>query len=1155
MMMTIPPICTRSVFRMVPTLAAAFVIFCTVSCYPVFAADRVVLQLRWDNQFQFAGYYAAKWQGFYEEVGIDVEIKPGLTRNKKIVSAIQEVAEGRAQFGIGGADIIKGIDEGYPLVLVAPIFQHSAAALYTRKDTVINTPADFLKLKVARRVGDLIDIEFQAMLKAEGVDPKEVMPYRHKPGIDHLMSGEVDVMPGYSINIPFTASTKGVSIKEFRPIAYGVDFYGDSIFTSQKIVKDNPELINRFKAASIKGWEYALEHPVELVLRISEELPRVRPLKNTVKFNTYQSEAIRRLIPYPEVEIGHINPDRWYRMYTYLNELGLVSQPLSLEECIYNPERLEQLQNERRDQVLPWALAVICLTLCIFVAWLYLLKKTVSAKTSELRLLNEQLLKSEAKYRNLVDMAQEGIWVIDKDSNTRFVNPSMAQMLGYSPEEMQDRPLFSFMDSAGIALASQKIERRKEGVTETHDFEFLKKDGTRIYVTMVTAPILNSEGEYDGAIAGVIDITHRMETERTLKESEKRFDLAMRFTNDGLYDWDLITDDIYFSPGWKKMLGYEPDELEDTFSRWEQLTHPAGVEAAWKMLEEVISGDRDRFELEFQMKHKNGSWVDIFSRGNVVFDDNQKARRLVGTHVDITERKKYENELKVMTAAIDNSLNGFDIVSGDSSFLYVNKAYVKMWGYESAEEIIGTSPADHCVDPEMPREIIRVLQERGEYEFELEAKRKDGSRFDVLMYARLAHDEHGNEIFPTTCIDISERKKAQREKDLLERQLHQAQKMESIGNLAGGIAHDFNNILASVLGFTELAIEDAPKNSEQMGNLQEVYGAGLRATELVKRILAFARQTDETPQPVKPRIIVNEVLKLLRPSLPTTIQIDHEITSTATIEANATQLHQVILNICTNAAHAMRERDGVLTLRLRDTTLNKKCSWTDMGLSYGNYVELTITDNGVGISPEIMDMIFDPYFTTKEVGEGTGMGLAMVKGIVETYKGKIQVQSEPNVGTTFTILFPTTKDGGRLEPYLISDPAKGSEHILFVDDEPPLARLGARLLESLGYQVTSRTSSYEALELFKEKPDYFDLVITDMTMPHMTGDELACEVKKVRPDMPVVVCTGYSTKISEEQAAQIGINAFTYKPLSKVDLATIVRKVLDAVSDGSGTGE
>ena len=259
----------------IPNIIFVLLIIAFFSGNPSNAADKIILQLRWDNQFQFAGYYAAKWKGYYEEAGIDVKIRPAVTKDG-ILSAVKEVGEGRAHFGIGAADILKAMDEGAPLVLVASIFQHSAAGFYTRKDTSVRSPVDFLKLKVARRVNDLIDLELQAMLKAEGIEPEQIKPYPHKPGMDHLLSGEVDVMPGYSINIPFVANAKGVSVREFLPLQYGIDFYGDSIFTHKRVVQESPDLVERFKRASLKGWEYALSNKEEIILRIVNELERAR---------------------------------------------------------------------------------------------------------------------------------------------------------------------------------------------------------------------------------------------------------------------------------------------------------------------------------------------------------------------------------------------------------------------------------------------------------------------------------------------------------------------------------------------------------------------------------------------------------------------------------------------------------------------------------------------------------------------------------------------------------------------------------------------------------------------------------------------------------------------------------------------------------------
>ena len=389
-------------------------------------------------------------------------------------------------------------------------------------------------------------------------------------------------------------------------------------------------------------------------------------------------------------------------------------------------------------------------------------------------------------------------------------------------------------------------------------------------------------------------------------------------------------------------------------------------------------------------------------------------------------------------------------------------------------------------------------------------------------------------------IDLTDIKK-------MEKELMQARKMESIGNLAGGIAHDFNNILASILGFSELALDEVEKGSSMEDNLREINAGGLRAKEIVKQILAFARQSDEQLKPTRVDVIIIEALKLIRPSTPSTIEIRKNIESSSLVRGNATQIHQMIMNLCTNAAHAMQDNGGIMEVTLKDVHFGEE---TDIpaGLEQGKYVELTISDTGSGISPEHIESVFDPYFTTKDTGDGTGLGLAMVRGIVDSYGGTIIVDSTPSIKTVFSIYLPvTSKLDQNTAPETEEPLAGGDESILFVDDEPSLARMGTRILESLGYTVTSKTNSLEALELFKAQPGRFALVITDMTMPHMTGDRFAMELKQIREDVRIILCTGYSNKVTAEKAQEIGINAFTYKPFSKADLASTVRDVLDNV--------
>jgi len=393
--------------------------------------------------------------------------------------------------------------------------------------------------------------------------------------------------------------------------------------------------------------------------------------------------------------------------------------------------------------------------------------------------------------------------------------------------------------------------------------------------------------------------------------------------------------------------------------------------------------------------------------------------------------------------------------------------------------------------------------------------------------------------------DISRIKDLEKESLRIQAQLQQAQKMEAIGTLAGGIAHDFNNILSAVIGYTEMALADMPQGTSQHRNLQEVLKAGSRATDLVKQILTFSRQTEQELKPVQINQIVTETLKLLRASLPTTVKISQDIQSDSAALADSTQIHQVIMNLCTNAAHAMSANGGQLKIDLSDVVLGGSFIKQHPYLSPGVYIKLRVIDTGHGMEKAILDRIFDPFFTTKERGEGTGMGLAVVLGIIKSHGGTITVESELGQGSAFNVFLPVIMREVDHEVRTKAPMPTGTERILFIDDEKSLVDLGQQILERLGYKVTIRTSSVEALELFMEQPDKFDLVITDMTMPNMTGDELAGRLMNIRADIPVILCTGYSERISRERAHDLGIKEFILKPIVMRELAKTVRKVLD----------
>jgi signal transduction histidine kinase/ActR/RegA family two-component response regulator len=380
----------------------------------------------------------------------------------------------------------------------------------------------------------------------------------------------------------------------------------------------------------------------------------------------------------------------------------------------------------------------------------------------------------------------------------------------------------------------------------------------------------------------------------------------------------------------------------------------------------------------------------------------------------------------------------------------------------------------------------------------------------------------------------------------LEDQLLQSQKMEAIGTLAGGIAHDFNNMLAAILGFTEMAMEDLPDHPDVEKNLQNVSKAAMRARDLVKQILAFSRKTDHERNPLSLLPLIKETVQLLRASIPTTIEIKFTATATSdTVLAAPVEIQQILMNLATNASLAMQEKGGTLDVSLTDINFEPDSPVFGADISPGEYVQLMVKDTGTGMGPDVMKRIFEPFFTTREVGKGTGMGLSVVYGIVKDLQGTVTVESELGVGSTFSVLLPKVKTDEQAEAVKTIEIPGGNERILFVDDEEMLVEWGRATLEKLGYTVTAITDSREALKTFLSDPSRFDLVITDHTMPQMAGSQLIKELLTTRGDIPIILCTGHSDNISPESAREIGVKEFLSKPVSRQELAEAVRRLLD----------
>jgi PAS domain S-box-containing protein len=574
-------------------------------------------------------------------------------------------------------------------------------------------------------------------------------------------------------------------------------------------------------------------------------------------------------------------------------------------------------------------------------------------------------------------------------------------------------------------------------------------------------------------------------------------------------------------------------------------------EAVRPRLERCFAGEEARFETAIQVSGAAPRFVDGLYTPCLDADGTVSA--VAVCFHDITENKEAEKALR----------EAYDIINKSSSVAFtwknqegwpvafVSENVVRLFGYTAEEFMSGKVNYAACIHPEdLKRVVEEATQVAGVKEtrdFEHKPYRiltKEGSEKMVRNRTFVVRDREGRATHYKGMVeDISERVQAKKEKQRLESLLRRAQRMEAISTLAGGIAHDFNNILAAVMGYAQLAQMKLDRESEVYADLKEVVQSANRAKLLIRQILAVGRSQEQEKHSIQLKYIVKEVLGFLRSTLPSTIEVREKCDSDAgIIDADPTQMHQVIMNLCTNAAHAMEE-GGVLEVNLGNAEFGTRNA--ELNLEPGRYLRLTVNDTGCGMGPDVLEKIFVPYFTTKNKGMGTGLGLSVVHSIVSRHGGAIAAESEPGKGSRFRVYLPliqTEEDRPQVERE--TPMPTGKERILLIDDEAVLADMAKKMLQGLGYGVTSMTSSIEALALFREDPKKFDLVISDTTMPHMPGDTLSEKMMTIRPDMPIIICTGHSERMSENRAKEMGIKGFLMKPVKMEDLAETVRSVL-----------
>jgi two-component system cell cycle sensor histidine kinase/response regulator CckA len=637
---------------------------------------------------------------------------------------------------------------------------------------------------------------------------------------------------------------------------------------------------------------------------------------------------------------------------------------------------------------------------------------------------------------------------------------------------------------------------------------------------------------------------NRMVAERNrvmseLKENERRYRLLFDSASDAIIIWQ---NNICIDCNQQalQMFGCKREELMGRLpDRFSPAVQPDGSDSREKSIEKnklALAGKPQFFEWAYQ-RLDGATFEAEVSLSVIEFADNAYVQAIIR---DITGRKQAEKQLARQASALEQAAEEIIITDSDGMIEYANPAFEQISGYSRAEAMGKTfSFLENKKDDHASMEMWAALRAGEVWRGRITTKRKDGGLVEADATVSPIFDPAGSTMgYVFVKRDVTEQIK-------VEAMYRQSQKMEAIGTLAGGIAHDFNNILSAIFGFAEIAKLETAETSGAHRCLVKILEAAGRARDLVKQILTFSRQTDIKPRIIQPKIIVEETIKLLEASLPSTIEIRTNLRANEAVMADPTSIHQIIMNLCTNAGHAMRKNGGILDISLLCVELDHDFARVHPEIKPGQFLRLTIRDTGHGMSHDVKERIFDPFFTTKGEGEGTGMGLSVVHGIIRSLGGAIVVHSEPDKGSTFSVYLPIHARQQVKQEKQEEIIAGGKEHIVFVDDEEFIVDIARQMLEMLGYRVVGKTDSREAFTYFKEHAGEVDLVITDFTMPHMTGIDLAKEIRKIRHDLPILLCTGYNTGFSEAEIKEAGINAFILKPVVRKELADVVRKVLD----------
>ena len=1129
------------------------------------ASESISLQLKWKHAFQFAGFYMAKEKGFYKEAELNVSIIEGGPEQTSVDYIL--LAEGR--YGVADTGALLSRVEGKPIKALAAIFQHSPLALTVREDSGIRDFTDLRGKRIMMQRDNMDAVILAAIIKA-GVDKKAFIRQNNSFNMQDLIDGNTDAFSIYITDQPHQLIERRIAHRILNPREYNIDFYGDILITSEIELLEHPERAEAFLKASMQGWSYALEH-------VDETIELIQSKYNSQQLTTsqlyFEAAETADMILKDVVNPGYMSLHRWQKIAHTYAELDAMPANYPVEQFLYSREPLftDFIAQYR------WQLMIAGLLVLLLFSGLQstLLRRMVRNRTHALK-------QSESQFRTLLSNIQGAVFRYrpDQISSIDFISSEIENISGYPASDFINNALSyrSIIHQSDKAHVINTIEQSlKNGSAYSLEYRILKKDSAECWVVESGQP--SHESGQSAWIDGCIfDITERKHAERLKTSTSEILEMVASDKNLNQIFQAIVHSYEKRYPGMKASIlkvidgrlhkaaapnlpeiynnaieglkigpmvgscGSAAFNKERTIStdmeydpRWApylELIMPLNLRACWS---EPIFNSKSEVVGTFGMYYDH---VRTPTPEEII--DIANAAKLTGIAM---ERDQQLNSLRKLSQAIEQTAEVITITNSDGVIEYVNPAFSIITGY-SEEESIGKRPLlfrDESYSV-LANEIRNTLAHGESWQGIVTEKRKDGTTYPARLIVSPIRNEAG-EI--THHVGVHEDLSKMQQ---LEEQFQQAQKMESIGTLVGGIAHDFNNILAAILGNLYLAKKLVKNNPPTIKKLNNIEQLGTHAAEMIQQLLTFARKDQVSMRPLSLNTFMKEAFKLASRSIPENIKSSCDICEeTLVIIGDATQLQQILMNLLNNAHGALSESDNpIIQCSLKSFTPTPEFLQLHPEPKVERFAHICVQDNGSGIPDSIRKKIFEPFFTTKSVGEGSGLGLAMVYGAVQTHAGYIDLESTPGTNTAFHIYIPLASINS-IEPDSLQDEiiqGKG-ETILLADDDPDMRTVTCEVLQSLNYTVIQAQDGQQALELFQQHDAKIDMILTDIVMPNMGGHEMATHAREIKNDIPIVFASGYDKKQAFDAENALSQSTFLQKPFTLEALSQSVHQLLN----------